>query len=147
VRFLERFRTLSIPTLAALLYGLFAALAALTLHGVLARFAREAAVDEWVFVAVPALLAMMFALLVYHRAEERVQRIGQSLSRGLLVALLTWIGFSALATWVWCVPELYADCFRQALLATGVLAGGQMLLAALAAATIMGYAIRARAQG
>lgn len=147
MRPLERSRRLSIPILAALLFGAFAALAALTLHTVLTRFAREGGVDEWILVAVPALFAMLFALLIYRRAEDRVQSISQSLSRGLLVALLTWIGFSALATWVWCAPELYADCFRQALLISGALGGGQMLLAALAAATIIGYAIRARARG
>ncbi len=147
MRPIERSRRLSIPILAALLFGAFAALAASTLYSVLARFAREGGVDEWTLVAVPALFAMLFALLVYRRAEDRVQSISQSLSRGLLVALLTWIGFSALATWVWCAPELYADCFRQALLISGALGGGQMLLAALAAATIIGYAIRARARG
>jgi uncharacterized BrkB/YihY/UPF0761 family membrane protein len=138
-------RPLSIPVLAALLFGAFGVLAAASTYPVLSRFAGEAGVSEWVFITVPALLAMLFALLVYHRAADRVTRIGQSLSRGLLVAVLTWTGFSALVTWVWCLPQHYAECFRHALLISGALGGGQMLLSALAAAAITGYAIRGRA--
>jgi hypothetical protein len=73
-----------------------------------------------------------------------VRTIGQSLSRGLLVAILTWVGFAALSTWVWCIPVNYGECFRGALMISGALGGGQLLLASLAAAAIMGYAIRAR---
>lgn len=135
---------LSIPTLAALLFGAFGALAVASLHPVLSRFALEAEIDEWIFIVAPALLAMLFALVVYRRAGDRVRNVGQSLSRGLLVAVLTWVGFAAISTWVWCVPTLYGDCFRQALMVTGVLGGGQLLLAALAAAAIVGYAIRRR---
>lgn len=137
-------RELSIPVLAALLFGVFSALAVASTYPVMSRFAGEAGVGEWVFVAVPALLAMLFALLVYHRAADRVNRMSQSLSRGLLVAILTWVGFSALATWVWCLPEHYAGCFRHTLLISGALGGGQILLGALVAAAIAGHAIRKR---
>jgi len=135
---------LSIPTLAALLFGAFAALATASLHTVLSRFAGEAGIDEWIIIAVPALLATLFGLIVYRNAAARIREVGQSLSRGLLVAVLTWLGFSAMATWAWCVPSLYADCFQHTLMISGVLGGGQMLLAALAAATILGYVIRKR---
>ncbi|MBK9243444.1 MAG: hypothetical protein IPM30_01070 [Burkholderiales bacterium] len=138
-------RYLSIPVIAALLYGVFAMLAAASTYPLMTRFAKEADISAWVFIAVPALLAGLFALLVYGRAAERVRTVGQSLSRGLLVAILTWIGFSALSTWVWCIPENYGECFRGAMMISGALAGGQLLLAALAAAAIMGYAIRSRA--
>jgi hypothetical protein len=140
-------RQLSIPVLAALLFGVFGMLAAASTYPVISRFAGEAGVSEWVFIAVPALLAMLFALLVYHGAADRVKGIGQSLSRGLLVAIFTWAGFSALATWVWCLPEHYAECFRHTLLISGALGGGQTLLAALVAAAIAGHAIRARSPG
>lgn len=140
-------RQLSIPVLAALLFGAFGAIAAASLHAVMLRFADEAGIDPWVFIAVPALLAMLFALVVYGRAATRVRSIGQSLSRGLLVAILTWLAFSALVTWAWCVPSLYADCMSQTLLISGALGGGQMLLAALAAAAITGYVIRLRSSG
>ena len=140
-------RQLSIPVLAALLFGAFGVLAAASTYPLMTRFAREAGVSEWVFIAVPALLATLFALLVYGRAEHRVRSISQSLSRGLLVAILTWTGFSALATWTWCIPTNYGECFRDALMVSGVLGGGQLLLATLAAAAITGYAIRARFAG
>ncbi len=140
-------RQLSIPVLAALLFGAFGAIAAASLHAVMLRFADEAGIDPWVFIAVPALLAMLFALVVYGRAATRVRSISQSLSRGLLVAILTWLAFSALVTWAWCVPSLYADCMMQTLLISGALGGGQMLLAALAAAAITGYVIRLRSSG
>ena len=140
-------RQLSIPVLAALLFGAFGALAAASLHAVMLRFAGEAGIDPWVFIAVPALLAMLFALIVYGRAAKSVHSISQSLSRGLLVAILIWVSFSALVTWAWCVPSLYASCLSQTLLISGALGGGQMLLAALAAAAITGYVIRARGSG
>jgi hypothetical protein len=133
---------LSIPMLAALLFGIFGALAAASTRLVMSRFASEAGVSDWIFIAVPALFAMLFAVIVYQGAARHVQTINQSLSRGLLVAILTWSAFSGLATWAWCLPENYGACFSQALLVSGALGGGQMLLAALAAAAITGYAIR-----
>jgi len=129
---------LSIPMLAALLFGVFGALAAASTQLLISRFAREAGVSDWIFITVPA-------LIVYQGAGRHVKTINQSLSRGLLVAILTWIAFSALATWAWCLPEHYDECFSRALLVSGALGGGQMLLAALIAAAITGYVIRGRA--
>jgi len=140
-------RQLSIPILAALLFGAFGVLAAASTYPLMTRFAREAGISEWVFIAVPALLAALFALLVYARAERRVRTISQSLSRGLLVAILGWAGFSAMATWMWCIPANYGECFRDTLMVSGALGGGQLLLAMLAAAAITGYAIRSRSSG
>jgi hypothetical protein len=137
-------RELSIPTIAALLYGAFAALAAATMYGVLSRFAGEAGIDTLILVAAPALMAMLIALVVYRRAGDRIRSISQSLSRGLLVAVLTWAGFSALSAWFWCIPSLYAECLRQTLLVSGALVGGQFLIGCLAAAALTGYAIRTR---
>jgi hypothetical protein len=133
---------LSIPMLAALLFCVFGALAAASTQLVISRFAREAGVSAWVFVTVPALFAGLFALVVYQGATKHVKTINQSLSRGLLVAILTWIAFSSLATWAWCLPEHYGDCFSRALMVSGAIGGGQMLLAALVAGAITGYAIR-----
>ncbi len=140
-------RELSIPILAALLFGAFTALAVGTLFTVLMRFGAESGVGEWVFIAAPSLLAMLAALIVYRRAAERVRNISQSLSRGVLVAFITWISFAAAATWVWCIPSLYGECLRHALFITAALGGGQLLLGSLAAAAITGYAIRNRAGG
>jgi hypothetical protein len=137
----------SIPVLAALLFGAFAALAAASLYPVMTRFAAEAGIDEWVFIAVPSLLAGLFAFVIYRGAALRLRGIAQSLTRGLLVAILTWIAFSLLATWAWCVPSLFKGCLWHALMLSGVLGGGQLLLASLAAAAITGYAIRNRGPG
>lgn len=136
------------PILAALLFGVFGALAAASTYPLMTRFAQEAGVSEWVFIAVPALLATLFALFVYRgAATERMRSISQSLSRGLLVAVLTWTGFSALATWMWCIPKNYGECFRDTLMVSGALGGGQLLLSTLVAAAILGYAIRSRSSG
>jgi hypothetical protein len=140
-------RESSIPSLAALLFGAFVALAGASQHTVLARLAEEAGIDEWALVAVPALLAMLCALIVYRRAVDRVKNIGQSLSRGLLVALLTWVSFSALVSWGWCIPTLFAACMTKAMMISGALGGGQLLLASLVAAAIMGYVIRGLTSG
>ncbi len=140
-------RESSIPSLAALLFGAFVALAGSTLDTVLSRLADEAGVDEWALVAVPSLLAMLCALLVYRRAADRVKNVGQSLSRGLLVALLTWVSFSALVSWGWCIPSLFASCMTKTLMISGALGGGQLLLASLVAAAIMGYVIRGLTSG
>jgi len=137
-------RELSIPVMAALLHGAFAALAAATMYGVLERFAAEAEVEVLVLIGAPALLAMVIALVIYRRAGDRIRNISQSLSRGLLVAVLTWLGFATLSTWAWCVPTLYEECFRHTLLISGTMVGGQLLLGCLAAAAITGYAIRTR---
>jgi hypothetical protein len=133
--------------LAALLFGVFGALAAASTQLVLSQFAREAGISTWIFITVPALFAMLFALIVYQGAAKHVQTINQSLTRGLLVAVLTWLSFSALATWAWCLPEHYGECFSRALMVSGALGGGQMLLAALVAAAIAGYAIRSQSAG
>jgi hypothetical protein len=138
-------RPLSVPVLAALLFGAFAALAAASLYPVMTRFAAEAGIDEWVFIAVPSLLAGLFAFLIYRGAAARVRGIAQSLTRGLLVAVFTWIAFSLLVTWAWCIPSLFAACLSHTLMLSGVLGGGQLLLGSLAAAAITGYAIRTRA--
>ena len=55
------------------------------------NFAGEAGVPTWVFVIAPALLSMLFALLLYRKAVSNVSGIKQSLSRALLVAMLTWL--------------------------------------------------------
>lgn len=138
---------LSIPVLAAALFALFGALAAASTWWVLVKFAREAGISVWVFVSVPALFSAMFALIVYQGAAKHLTTISQSLTRGLLVAILTWLSFSWLATWAWCLPEHYADCFSQTLLVSGAVGGGQLLLAALISAAITGYAIRQRTAG
>lgn len=129
------------PLIAALLFAICGSAAAASLQFTLREFAIESGVNAWVFVAVPGLFAALFALIVYQGADKRVERIGQSLSRGLLVALLTWFGFSALATAVWFPIEDFFEWLSTVLLLTGFVGGGPMLLAALVAGAIVGWLI------
>lgn len=131
----------SLPLVAALLFALCGSVAAASLQFTLREFALESGVNGWVFVAVPGLFAALFALIVYQSAEARVQKVGQSLSRGLLVALLTWFAFSALATAVWFPIQDFFGWLSTVLLLTGFVGGGPMLLAALVAGAITGWLI------
>jgi hypothetical protein len=143
---LERLRQtqVSTPVVAALIFGVFGAMAAFAANAILVRFAIEAGVSTAVFVSVPALFAGLFALIVYQGADRHVERVNQSLTRGLLVAILTWIAFSWLATWAWCKPEDYASCFSGALTLSGLVGGGPLLLAAMLAGGVVGWVIQRR---
>ena len=134
------------PIMAGLVFGICILLGAAVVQGTVRDLAREGGIDPWVLLAVPGLFAMMFALIVYQGADRRVTSINKSLSRGLLVALLTWMAFSALATWVWCLPENYGSCYGNIMLLSGVTGGGPMLAAALIAGAIVGWLIQHRAK-
>jgi len=133
---------MSVPLFAGFVFGICGALAAGSVEFALRAFAEEAGVNRVIFVVVPALFAMLFAIVVYQNARERITRIGQSVTRGILVALLTWASFSALATWTWCLPENYLSCYGNFLLVTGLVGGGPMLIAALAAGALVGWLIK-----
>jgi hypothetical protein len=132
-----RLKRTHLPAVAALVFGASGMLAAAAVGFLVADFAREAGMSPVVMLAVPGLFAMLFALTVYQGAAERITSVGQSLSRGILVALLTWLAFSALASAVWCPPDRYGACFSNALLVSGIIGGAPMLIAALLA----GYAV------
>jgi hypothetical protein len=134
---------MTIPLFAGFVFGIFGMLAAGSVEYTLREFAIEGGVNRFIFVAVPGLFAMMFAMIVYQKADKRISRISQSLSRGILVALLTWVAFSALATWVW-GPSDVLRFFSSALLLSGIIGGGPMLIAALAAGTLVGWLIKRR---
>lgn len=138
---------MSVPLFAGFAFGICAALAAGSVEFTLRRFAEEAGLNRVIFVAVPALFAMMFAIFVYQHAKTRITRVSQSISRGVLVALLTWASFSALATWTWCLPENYGSCFGNFLLITGIVGGGPMLAAALVAGALVGWLIKQQRLG
>jgi hypothetical protein len=137
---------ITVPLFAAFVFGICGTLAASTVGWALRRFAEEGGVNPLIFVAVPGLFAMMFALVVYQNADKRITRISQSISRGILVALLTWISFSALATWVW-GPTDFIPYFSNVLLLSGIIGGGPMLAAALAAGWLVGWLIKQRKLG
>ena len=138
---------MSVPLFAGFMFGICAALAAGSVEFTLRRFAEEVGLNRAIFVAVPALFSMMFAIFVYQRARAKITRVSQSISRGLLVALLTWAAFSALATWTWCLPENYGSCYGNFLLVSGIVGGGPMLIAALVAGALVGWLIKQQRLG
>ena len=132
---------MSAATIASLVFFAFSLIAAGTVELLLKTVAEQAGVNRWIFVMVPALFAMLYSLLVYQRAERKLRRVGQSVSRGILVLLLTWVSFSAMATWNWCQPRQFGSCLSTTLLITGVVGGGPMLLSALGASILAGVLI------
>jgi hypothetical protein len=136
-------RWMTVPLFAGFVFGIFGMIAASSVEYTLREFAQEGGVNRFIFVAVPGLFAMMFALVIYQHAEKRITTVAQSLSRGILVALLTWISFSALATWVWGATNVLRF-FSSAMLVSGIIGGGPMLLAALGAGALVGWLIKRR---
>jgi len=138
-RFLQ---VMTVPLFAAMIFAVCSLRAAGSIEFTLRTFAQEGGVSSIIFVVVPGLFAMLFALFLYQDAQRKVRRIADSLSRGLLVGLLTWASVSALATWVWCLPENYLSCYGNFLLVSGIIGGGPMLAAALTAGALVGWIIR-----
>jgi uncharacterized BrkB/YihY/UPF0761 family membrane protein len=138
---------MSVPLFAGFVFGICGALAAGSVEFTLRAFAEEAGLNRIIFVAVPALFAMLFAIMVYQNARAKITRIAQSVSRGILVALLTWAAFSALATFVWCRPENYGSCYGNFLLISGIVGGGPMLIAAFIAGALVGWLIQQQRLG
>jgi hypothetical protein len=131
----------TLPIVIMAIFGAAGALGAGAVAFVLVDFAREAHMSPWLVGAVPALFGMLFALIVYQGADRRVGSIAQSLSRALLVALLTWIGFSLLASWAWCPPTAFFGCFSNALIVSGLIGGGPLLAATLTAGFVAGHLV------
>ena len=127
--------------IASLVFGACGLLAAAGVEFLLRTLADEAGVNRWIFIAVPGLFAMLFALVFYQDARRKIKRLGESVSRGILIALMTWISFSLLATVVWCSPKQFGQCFGHTLLAAGIVGGGPMLAAALIGGILTGVII------
>jgi hypothetical protein len=128
-------------TVASLVFFVVSLVAAGTVEFVLRAFAEEAGLNRWVFIAMPALFSMLFALLVYQNAERKIKRVGESVSRGILVMLLTWVSFAALASWTWCRPSDFGNCMGHTLMISGMVGGGPMLIGALGAGILTGILI------
>jgi hypothetical protein len=90
---------------------------------------------------VPALFAMLYSLILYQSAERKIRRVGESVSRGILVMLLTWFSFASLCSWTWCQPHDFGACLSRTLLISGVVGGGPMLLGAIGAGILTGVLI------
>jgi hypothetical protein len=87
---------------AMLVFGICAWLGAGVIEPVMRDFAGEAGMKTWVFVIVPGLLTMLFALIFYRRAATEMAGLDQSLSRALTVAIATWLAVSVLISALWC---------------------------------------------
>jgi len=127
--------------IASLVFGACGLLAAAAVQWILKAVAEQAGVNPWIFVTVPGLFAMLFALLLFQDARKKIKRVGESVSRGILIALLSWLSFSALATGVWCPSQGIGECFSHILLVAAVFGGGPMLAAALIAGILTGILI------
>jgi hypothetical protein len=132
---------MSAATIASLVFFVCAFIASYAVEFLLWGIAKDAGVNPWVFVAVPALLAMLYAMFVYQGAERKISQLGQSVSRGILVMLLTWISIAATITWARCRPQDFGVCFGATLAASGVIGGGPMLLCAIVAGLVTGIFI------
>lgn len=125
-------------------YGICCWLAIAIIEPLMRSFALEAGMATWLFIAIPGLLAMLFAVLSYIRAATRVTSMEHSLSRGLLVALATWIAVTLMIAWLWCPMQSALRCFSNTLLTTGIVGGGPLLIGAMVAGAIVGFVLRRR---
>lgn len=127
--------------IASLVFGLCGFLAAVAVEFLLRQFAEDAGVSSQIMVAVPALFAMLFALVLYQDAQRKIKRVGESVSRGILIAVLTWLAFSLLAAIVACPAQSFGRCTRQIMVAAAFVGGGPMLAAALLGGVLTGVII------
>ncbi|MEO8187961.1 MAG: hypothetical protein ABI580_11430 [Burkholderiaceae bacterium] len=129
---------------AMLVFGICSLLGAGLVEAVMRDFAVEARVPTWVFIIVPGLLSMLFALLLYRKAASNVSGIKQSLSRALAVAILTWLALGVYVSSLWCPGYRALSCARDVALVLTVVGGGPLLLAALIAGIIVGTVLKRR---
>lgn len=154
VSFKLEWRQLPLPIQAAILFAALTGLGTLAaplvaslimgrrgLEYVIASFATESGVSTALLGGMVPMLAAGFALVIYFNARRKVQHMRQSMSRALLVGLLTWLSFSGWATKLWCLPIHYLSCYSKIVTVTGILAGGPVLLAGLLAGYWVGRTI------
>jgi hypothetical protein len=127
--------------IACVVFGMCGLLAAGAVEYLLSALADNAGVNRWIFIAVPALFAMFYALILYQGLGRKLLSLRESISRGILIALLTWASFSFMASLVWCSSEDFGQCFSHALLASAIVGGGPMLAAALVGGALVGVLI------
>lgn len=128
----------------ALVYGICSWLGLAVIEPLMQSFAIEAGMRTWLFIAVPGLLAMLFAVLAYRDAEASITKMEHSLSRGLLVGLATWSAVSMVIAWLWCPTHSLMSCFSNSLITSGIVGGGPLLAGAMIAGGIVGVVMRAK---
>src|SRR5258706_16122656 len=109
---------MSAATIASLVFFAFSLVAAATVEFLLGAFAERVGVNRWAF-------------------------LGESMSRGILVMLLTWASFAAMIGWALCQTHKlgFAYSLKTALEVSGLIGGGPMLLCALGAGMLTGVLI------
>jgi len=133
-----------VAVFATLVFGICTWLGAGAVEPVMRDFAVETGVSAWVFVIVPGLMAMLFSLLLYRKAVGTIDGIRKSLSRALLVGLVTWLAVAGFVSSLWCPGYRALSCARDVALVTGIIGGGPLLVAMLIAGTIVGIVIKRR---
>jgi hypothetical protein len=133
-----------IVVFAMLVFGICTLLAAGAVEPVMRDFAGEVKVPTLVFIVVPALFAMLFALPLYRKAVTDVAGVRQSLSRALAVAIFSWLAIIIYISSLWCPGYRVLSCARDVALVTGIIGGGPLLLATMVAGAIVGILLRRR---
>jgi hypothetical protein len=128
----------------ALVYGICSWLGLAVIEPLMRSFAVEAGMRTWLFIAVPGLLAILFAVLAYRDAEASITKMEHSLSRGLLVGLATWSAVAMVIAWLWCPTHSLMSCFSNSLITSGIVGGGPLLIGTMVAGGIVGVVLRAK---
>lgn len=133
-----------VAVFAMLVFGICTWLGAGAVESVMRDFAVETGASVWAFVIVPGLLAMLFSLLLYRKSFGTMEGIRQSISRALLVGILTWLAVASFVSSLWCPGYRALSCARDVLLVTGVIGGGPLLAAMLVAGIVVGVVLKRR---
>jgi hypothetical protein len=133
-----------IAIFAMLLFGICTWLGAGTVEAVMRDFANEVGMPTWVFIAIPGLLAMLFSFPLYHNAARRITNLRESMTRGILVAIATWLGIATMISYLWCPSSRTLHCASDVLMVTGIIGGGPLLVAALVAGFVVGTLVLRR---
>lgn len=129
---------------AGLVFCIAVLLAGGTIEPVTRSLAADAQIPAWIVVAVPALIAALFAVLVYQGAGRRSIRLGESSTRALFVAILTWLSFAGFVTLIWAPVEGGWSTFTNVAALSGIVGGGPLLIACLLAGAVVGLVIERR---
>jgi hypothetical protein len=133
-----------VSVFAMLLFAICTWLGAGMIETVMRDFAAQVHMQTWVFVAVPGLLAMLFSLMLYQNAARQIRTIPESMTRALLVGILTWLAITAMISFMWCPDYRRLRCSSDVLLLTGVVGGGPLLAGVLVAGFVVGLLLKRR---
>lgn len=133
-----------VPVFAMLVFAICTWLGAGFVEAVMTDFAAEAGISRSAFVAIPGLISMLAAFVLYRQAEARGGGYEESASRALAVAIVTWLGVVALVSSLWCPAYRAFECTSNVLLVTGVVGGGPLLISSLIAGFIVGLVLKRR---